>query len=50
MKTKIKPDGDETTDFHNRKMPMAGSNHTYLAITTIDFSHKDNKIIILKLF
>ena len=36
MKTKVKSYGDEATDFHDKEMPKAGSNHTCLAVIMID--------------
>ena len=36
MKTKIKSYEDETTDFHGKEIAKAGSNHTCLAVITID--------------
>ena len=32
LKTKIKPHGDEATDFYNQKIPKVDSNHTSLAV------------------
>ena len=40
MKTKIKFFGDEATDFHNKEMLKTGSNHTCLAVITIDSALK----------
>ena len=28
--------GDETSDFHNKEIPKASSNHTSVAVMTID--------------
>ena len=50
MKTKIKFYSDEATDFHNKEMPKAGSNHAYLAVIKIDFALKKMKTIICKCF
>ena len=36
LKTKIKSSGDKTTDFQDKEMSEAGSNHTCLAVITID--------------
>ena len=41
LKTKIKPYGDEVTDFRDKEMPKAGSNYTCLAVTTIDSALKE---------
>lgn len=36
MKTKAISYCDEATDFHDREMPKASSNHTCLEVITID--------------
>ena len=36
LKTKIKSYGDETTNFHDREIPNVGSNHTYLAVISLN--------------
>ena len=36
LETKLKSYSDETTDFHNKEIPKAGSNCICLAVTTID--------------
>lgn len=36
MKTKIKPRGDEVTDFHDEKIPKVDSDHTCLARISLD--------------
>ena len=36
LKTKIKSYCNEATDFHDKEMPKAGSNHTCLEVITID--------------
>ena len=40
LKTKQKSYVDEATDIHEKEMPEAGSNHTCLAVMTIDFALK----------
>ena len=50
LKTKIKSYGDEATDFHDKEIPKAGSNHTSLAKTTIDSVHKKDENYCLQLF
>ena len=35
MKTKIKSNGDEVTDFYDKNIPMVDSNHTYLAVISL---------------
>ena len=36
LKTKIKSHGDEVTDFYDKEIPKAVSNHTYLAVISLD--------------
>ena len=43
MKTKIKSYGDESTDFDNKEIPTPGSNHTCLAVITIDSALKQEE-------
>ena len=50
LKTKIKSYGDEATDFHDKEIPKAGSNHTSLAKTTIDSVHKKDENYYLQQF
>ena len=40
LKTKIKSYGDEVTDFYDKKIPKVNSNHTCLAVITLDSSLK----------
>ena len=40
LKTKIKSHIDEVTDFHDKKVPKADSNHTCLAIISLDSSQE----------
>ena len=40
MKTKIKSHSDEITDFYNKKIPKADSNHTCLAVISLDSAFK----------
>ena len=42
MKTKIKSNGDEVTDFYDRKLPKMDSNHTCLAVISLDSALKKN--------
>ena len=37
LKTKIKSRGDEVKDFYNTKIPRVDSNHTCLAVISLDF-------------
>ena len=36
LETKIKSHGDEVTDFHDEKIPKLNSNHTCLAVISLD--------------
>ena len=36
LKTKIKSHGDEVTDFHDKNIPKLGSNHTWLAVISLN--------------
>ena len=36
MKTKINSHGDEVKDFYDKKIPKVGSNHTCLAVISLD--------------
>ena len=38
LKTKIKCQGDEVTDFYDKKIPKLDSNHTCLAVISLDSS------------
>ena len=42
MKTKIKSHGDEVTDFYDKKIPKLDSNHTCLAVISLDSALKKN--------
>ena len=42
LKTKIKSHGDEVTDFYNKKIPKLDSNHTFLAVISLDSALKKN--------
>ena len=39
-KTKIKSHDDEVTDFYYKKIPKVDSNHTCLAVISLDSPHK----------
>ena len=44
LKTKIKSHGDDFTDFYNKKIPKLDSNHTSLAVVSLDSGlKKDDK-------
>ena len=36
MKTKLKSHGDEVADFYDKKIPKVDSNHTCLAVISLD--------------
>ena len=36
MKTKLKSHGDEVTDFYDKEIPKVDSNHTCLAVISLD--------------
>ena len=40
LKTKIKCYGDEVTDFHDKEIPKVHSNHTCLAVISLDSALK----------
>ena len=40
LKTKIKSHGDEVADFYNKKIPKLDSNHTCLAVISLEFALK----------
>ena len=42
LKTKIKSDGDEVTDFYDKKLPKMDSNHICLAVISLDSALKKN--------
>ena len=44
LKTKIKYHGKEVTDFYNKKNPELGSNHTFLAVITLDSALKKMRV------
>ena len=50
LKTKIKSNNDEATDFHNKEMHKVGSNYIYLAVIKVDLLLRKMKTIIHKGF
>ena len=50
MKTKIKPHGDEATDFHDEKIPKVDSDHTCLARISLDSALNKSENYYLQLF
>ena len=43
LKTKIKSHGDKVTDFYDKKFPKVDSNHTCLAVISLDSSLKKDE-------
>ena len=43
LKTKIKAQGDEATEFHDKEVSKVGSNHTCLAVISLDSTLKKDK-------
>ena len=43
MRTKIKSHGDEVTDFYDEGIPKTDSNHTYLAVISLDSALKKDE-------
>ena len=43
MKIKIKAHGNEVTDFYDKKIPKLGSNHTCLAVISLDSALKKDE-------
>ena len=43
MKTKIKSHGDEIADFYKKKIPKVDSNHTCLAVISLDSALKEDE-------
>ena len=41
--TKIKSDGDEVTDFYDKEIPKVHSNHTCLAVISLDSALKKDE-------
>ena len=50
LKTKIKSHGDEVTDFYDKKILKVDSNHTCLAVITLDSAVKKNDNYYLEVF
>ena len=49
-KIKIKSHGNEVTDFFDKKIPKVNSNHTCLAVISLDFALKKNENYYLQVF
>ena len=43
LKNKIKPYGDEATDFYHKEIPKVDSNHTCLAVISLDSALKKDE-------
>ena len=43
LKTKIKSHGDEVTDFYDKSIPKVDSNHTCLAVISLDSALKKDE-------
>ena len=43
LKTKIKSHGDEVTDFYDKDIPKVGSNHTNLAVISLNSALKKDE-------
>ena len=43
LKTKIKPHGDKVTDFYDKEIPKVDSNHTCLAVISLDSALKKDE-------
>ena len=50
LKTKIKSHGDEVTDFYDKKIPRLDSNHTCLAVISLDSALKKDDNYYLQVF
>ena len=50
MKTKIKSYGDDVTGFYNKKIPKLDSNHTCLAVSSLDSATKKDDNHYLEVF
>ena len=50
LKTKIKSYGDDVTDFYDKEIPKVNSNHTCLAVISLDSALKKMKTVIRKYF
>ena len=50
LKTKIKSYGDDVTDFYDKEIPKVNSNHTCLAVISLDSALKKMKTVVRKCF
>ena len=50
LKIKVKSHGNEVTDFRDKKIPKLDSNHTCLAVISLDSALKKDHIYCLEVF
>ena len=50
LNIKIKSSGDRVTDFYNQELPKVDSNHTYLAVISLDSALKKDENYYLQVF
>ena len=50
LKTKIKSHGDDVTDFYDKEIPKVDSNHTCLAVISLDSALKKGENYCLQVF
>ena len=50
LKTKVKSHSDELTDFYDKKIPKVDSNHTCLAVISLDSALKKDKNYYVQVF
>ena len=50
MKTKIKSHGDGVTDIYDKEIPKVNSNHTFLAVISLDSALKKDESYHTKVF
>ena len=50
VKTKIRSYGDEVTDFHDKELPKVDSNHTCLAVISLESALKKEGNYYLQVF
>ena len=50
VKTKIESCGEEVTDFHDKRVPKVESNHTCLAVISLDSAMNKDRNYYLQVF
>ena len=50
MKTKIKSNGDEVTDFHDKEIPKVVYNLTSLAVISLEYALKEDENYYVQVF